>query len=382
MKARYESFGGIISMEKPPTLVFVDKDFMKSIGYNNSELWNKEENYLSAPTEVHFSLTNKCSMNCPGCYVNSGKKGKKEMSLKQIFKVIDKLKEIGVFHVAFGGGEATNHPYLIKIAEYCRKNGIVPNITTNGVGITKEIAKQFRVFKQIHVSLDGLKEYYDNEKSNKTFEMIDNGIKLLRKYNDDVGLNLVISKNNFEIIERVFEYAEKRRLKGILLLRYKPSGRAKKDYNQNKLSHEQNLQLYNILLRLHKNFKTRVYIDCSLIPMLSSHNIPTKALEFFSVQGCDGGNSLIGITPEGNINACSFCEQTAGSVLDFEKLWDSNKHFSKFRSWSENAEEPCKSCKYLEMCKGGCHIIAEFVKGDFGKPDPECPRVVEFQKHF
>ncbi len=376
MRIRYESFGGIISLEKPASLVFVDKEFMKNIGHTSSDLWSVKTDYLSAPTEVHFSITNQCNMHCPGCYVSSGKKLEDEMSFEKLIKSIDKLYEIGVFNIAFGGGEATNHPKLIEIAKYCRKKGIIPNITTNGIGIDEDLAKKFNVFEQIHVSLDGLEDYYRKEKSKKTFKEIDKGINLLRRYNKHVGLNVVLSRENFDIIENIVKYAESTKLEGILLLRFKPAGRAKREYLNKRLTNKQNLEFYNLLNKFHKNYKVRIYIDCSCIPLLSSHNIPIKALEFFSVMGCDGGDTLIGINPQGKMNSCSFAEGFAGSIFDFEKIWAKNTHFKKFRDWYKTASEPCKSCKYLNICKGGCHVVSEFITGNFHAPDPECPRVV------
>lgn len=48
-KIRPESFGGILFSEKLGMTVFVDKDYMKFLGEKESELWNQEKNYLSAP---------------------------------------------------------------------------------------------------------------------------------------------------------------------------------------------------------------------------------------------------------------------------------------------------------------------------------------------
>ena len=148
---------------------------------------------------------------------------------------------------------------------------------------------------------------------------------------------------------------------------------------EKRLTAEQNIEFYGLLLRLHDKYKIRVCIDCSSVPMLSSRRIHLKALEFFSVTGCDGGNILIGIDPEGKINACSFCEEHAGSIFDLEGLWDNSPEFSKFRDWTKTAPEPCKSCRYLDICRGGCHIVAQFLTGDFNSPDPECPTVVRHQ---
>jgi radical SAM protein with 4Fe4S-binding SPASM domain len=187
-----------------------------------------------------------------------------------------------------------------------------------------------------------------------------------------------MNKDNFDIIPEIAEYAEKLKLEGILLLRYKPAGRAKKDYLKKRLTEEQHLEFYTMLLKLHKNYRINVCVDCSCVPFFSSHHIFKKAMEFFSVNGCDAGNVLIGVDPSGRMNACSFCSEDAGSIFSFDKNWDTNKEFKKFRDWTNDAKEPCGSCRYLTICRGGCHIVAEYLTGDFSAPDPECPTVVAY----
>jgi sulfatase maturation enzyme AslB (radical SAM superfamily) len=99
MRTRYESFGGIISLENPPTLIYVDKVFMKSLGYDRSKLWKKKRNYLSAPTEVHFSITNECPLRCKHCYVEAGEKLSNELTLNEVKSSIDLLAEMGVYSI-------------------------------------------------------------------------------------------------------------------------------------------------------------------------------------------------------------------------------------------------------------------------------------------
>lgn len=81
MKVRYESFGGIIRIEEPPATIYVDKTYIKELGYTKSDLWDKNSRFLSTPIDVHFALINECPLGCKHCYKSSGKEGKKELSI-------------------------------------------------------------------------------------------------------------------------------------------------------------------------------------------------------------------------------------------------------------------------------------------------------------
>ena len=109
LKYRYENFGGIISSQDPPFLAFVDRNYMKELGLADSPLWETADEsigLLSAPTEVHFAVTNKCSNRCDHCYMDSGDPDPGELDTSSFKKALAMLAGMNVFHIALGGGEA------------------------------------------------------------------------------------------------------------------------------------------------------------------------------------------------------------------------------------------------------------------------------------
>ena len=100
---RFESFGGILAMEEPPMLVHVDRDFMRSLGHQSCAAGKTRRQMLSAPLEVHLSVTNACSQGCGHCYMDLGASDAAELSSEELRRAIDLLAKMGVFHVALGG---------------------------------------------------------------------------------------------------------------------------------------------------------------------------------------------------------------------------------------------------------------------------------------
>jgi hypothetical protein len=151
MKYRFENFGGIIASENPPFLAFVDRNYMRQLGLGQSPLWDSSDESvgrLSAPTEVHFAITNKCSVGCPHCYMGAGEQDHGELDTASLKRALDILAERKVFHIALGGGEALERPDLFEIAGYARIKGLVPNLTVSGANITADVAKKMKVFGQ------------------------------------------------------------------------------------------------------------------------------------------------------------------------------------------------------------------------------------------
>src|SRR5262249_5946833 len=132
---------------------------------------------------------------------------------------------MGVFHVALGGGEALELPYLFEIAAHARKVGITPNLTTSGLGLDEELAERCRVFGQINVSVDGVGEAYRRARGFDGFARAERALRLLRAVKEEVGVNCVVSRSSFDGLGSVARLVRKLRLNELELLRFKPVGR-------------------------------------------------------------------------------------------------------------------------------------------------------------
>jgi radical SAM protein with 4Fe4S-binding SPASM domain len=381
MKHRFENFGGIVAVDNPPFLAFVDRDFMRDLGHAESPLWQNDDqtiNILSAPTEVHFSITNACNVGCNHCYMDSGESDRHEMDTATLKGALKKLQSIGVFHVALGGGEALLRPDLFELAEYAREVGLMPNLTLSGHSVTEKIAKQLTVFGQVNLSIDGLDKTRTVFRNPKMFDLADKALTLLVNAGVKTGINCVMGRNNFEAIPQLFKYAKKKKVNEIEFLRLKPAGRAKELYKNERTTYDQNIRLIPLISKYSKKYKIEAKIDCSFIPMLCYHNPPLDFLEKTATYGCEAGNVLIGAKSNGKINGCSFLPAIDLSIFDFHDHWHTSPYFKKLRSWPTRAKEPCKSCNYLNICKGGCHAVALHESGSMDAPDPDCPLVVNY----
>src|SRR5262249_22731426 len=152
----------------------------------------------------------------------------------------------------------------------------------------------------------------------------------------------------------VFEYARKRRLREIELLRFKPSGRGGKVYDDVRCSDEQHRALLPHVLKLARRHRLRVRLDCSYTPMVTHHKIQPRLMQWLAIYGCAGGDLLIGAKASGQLTACSFAPPIEARVDGLDGYWERDGAFGAFRRWREAAQEPCRSCDYLALCRGGC----------------------------
>ncbi len=381
MKLRYEQFGAILALEHPPLLAYVDRDFVRHIGLPEHPLWERPEGPLCAPTEAHLILSRKCSRGCAHCYVDSQRSPDGEdflpgeVGIAGWKKIIDQLASMGVFHVAMGGGESLELKALFEIARYARKRGLVPNLTTEGSSLTPMLARACKIFGQVNVSLDSVSDKGHGRRGR--LETSINALKLLKKHRVRCGINMVVSRQTYDEIPGVIRLASRLRLHDVELLRFKPGGRGANYYESHRLTDEQSVNFFPLLKRLRKRSRISIKVDCSFLPHLVCHAPDRNVMEFFGVLGCEGGNHLIGVTPEGLVSPCSFYPVNDWHADELRSRWEMDPVFQDFRHWDESPPEPCASCDYRTICKGGCHAVALHLTGSMHEPDPECPLVVK-----
>ncbi len=384
---RYERFGGIVQLERPRALVFVDRDRARALGYRDQERWLQpppegELGLLSAPLEAHLQLTNRCSAGCQGCYTGASPDGApQEYGESDWRRVIDALAAQGVFHLALGGGESALLPWLGDLARYARARGLVPNLTTSGLYSDHELERLIGwapLFGQINVSLDGIGDGYRQVRGVDGFAQADRAIVRLRKVHKFVGINCVVTRQNFDSLAEIFGYVKKRKLREIELLRFKPSGRGRRVYESLRCTDAQHRSLLPAVLKLARRHRLRVRLDCSYTPMIAHHRVKPELMAWLGVYGCAGGDLLVAAKATGALTACSFAAPTEVRADRIADYWQRPDAFSTFRQW-RSSEEPCRSCDYLKLCRGGCRVVSAHTLHDAARPDPECPRVVDFR---
>jgi radical SAM protein with 4Fe4S-binding SPASM domain len=397
---RLERFGAIFQLTGPRALVFTDRQFARRalrLGPDeHPPQWAAPEgdgalgeHVLSAPFEAHLQLTNRCAAGCAGCYTGASPQGApNEWGLVEWKRARDELARRGVFHVALGGGESAALPWLGELAAHAHTLGIVPNLTTSGLEGLERLLGIHHLFGQINVSLDGIGEAYRAVRGFDGFAAADRAVRALRAVKRDVGINVVVTRDSFDRLDEVFAYARRHRLSEVELLRYKPAGRGSRGYEARRCSDAQHRAFFPMIERAARRHRVRIKVDCSYTPMVAHHQPAPELLAQLVVYGCTGGDFLIGAKPSGQLTACSFAappppladhgSSHRPTVDELGAYWDLPEAFAPFRGWRA-AAEPCRSCAYLSLCRGGCRVVAAHT-GDASEPDPECPRVVDHRR--
>lgn len=377
LRSRPERFGAIVATDEPPALVSVDRVLAKRLGVIGGALWRAPDrgldvDPLSGPTEVHLAVTDRCSAGCAHCYADARPNGHAPTT-RELCDRLDAIADTGAFYVAFGGGEALTRDDLPALAAHARSRGLTPTMTTSGLGLTPERARGLTDFAQVNVSHDGVGETYEAVRGYDGARHAEAAMQMLAEAGVAFGANLVLTRASFDALDETAAHLDALGARELQLLRLKPAGRGGLDYLASRLTPSQIGRIPAALARLARERRLGVRVDCSLVPFLvADDTLDVADLERFGVMGCEAGRSLLAVGADGRSMPCSFF-RAAG--LPLEDAWRDDPSLARFRTYRAAPPEPCASCRFRAVCRGGCRVVAEHLVGEPFAPDPECPRV-------
>ena len=113
---------------------------------------------------VIWNLIRRCNLTCKHCYALSADHDYAgELSLQEVFTVMDDLKAFGVPALILSGGEPLLRADIFEISARAREMGFYTGLSTNGTLIDAPMARRIADagFDYVGISLDGLKATHD-----------------------------------------------------------------------------------------------------------------------------------------------------------------------------------------------------------------------------
>lgn len=283
---------------------------------------------------------------CKFCYKSNTPNGT-YMSLETFKKVFHNLPKT-VTQIAFGIGDILANPDMWAIFDYSRENGVVPNVTVNGEGITDEIADTL-VAKCGAVAVS----VYDREKSFDTIKKLtDRGLK-------QVNIHYMICEETYEGALRLLQDRQTdprlAKLNAIVLLSLKPKGRATVGQRYTRLSDEKFKHLVDYALA----HGIGVGFDsCGAGKFMKAvEGNPQEEMYKQMAEPCESTKFSMYINTDGQYFPCSFIE---GEVVENGGDWREGldvvncKDFLKDVWHNEKTQQFRTTCVACTKANGNC----------------------------
>lgn len=177
---------------------------------------------LIPPEHVYFSLTNRCNLRCIMCDIaKNTSRVEDELTTAQVKDIVLQIKEMGIKHIIFSGGEPLLRSDLFEILEFAINSGIkMVDIITNGTLLTDDTIKKLVNLKLNHItiSLDGLKLINSGIRGEMAFEKSERNIDKLNQCKainntsfPTLGINFTIMEKNIDDILPMVDFARSKK---------------------------------------------------------------------------------------------------------------------------------------------------------------------------
>ncbi|HEY3439467.1 MAG TPA: radical SAM protein [Paludibaculum sp.] len=249
------------------------------------------------PTLVNLEVTHRCNARCDFCRYWTTKS---EQVLTDYAPVVRKLKPLAL---VFTGGEALLRPDIVQLVAGVRKASpsVYLSMVTNGwlLSVSRALALWDAGLDQITISLDFLDERHDRARGipGLTARILSTVPLLKERGIDNIVLQTFIRRDNLDAVLDVVTWAKQNGVKASVST-FTPMKTGDDQYS---LTPSQMPALRILVDRLVKLKKEGW-------PITSSTYYLNRIPEFFSngeVDGCLAGRRFVGVTPSGEIQACS-----------------------------------------------------------------------------
>src|SRR5213594_170042 len=174
-----------------------------------SERFSQRLSGRSFPLSGQWEITCRCNLRCVMCYTdcfNTPDMLRQELSLREIVRIMDEIREAGCLELTLTGGEPLARRDFLDIYAHAKQKGFLVTVFTNGTLLTEKIADFWVQYppSMIEISLHGLtKESFERiTQGPGSYERCMTGIRLLLERKLPLTLKTAgMTVNRDEILE-------------------------------------------------------------------------------------------------------------------------------------------------------------------------------------
>lgn len=291
-----------------------------------------------------------CKNFCKFCYKGNTDAPPTNMTFETFKRILDSMSKV-LTQIAFGITGIQTNPDFVKMMEYARQQGIIPNFTLSGLDLTDELARQCaKLVGAVAVSAYQTDKNVCYNAVQKFAELRKDPQSTLRQINVHLLVSLETLPFVYEVLQDRQSEPRLKDMNSIVFLGLKPKGRAKNTY------HPVSTEEYGKLIDYCLERSLSIGFDSCSSPKFE-HAIKTGTMNsemkkkmIECSESCESSLFSSYINVFGNYCHCSFAENEEGQTQievgdDFLKnVWYSPEVI-KFREKLINtAVDGCRRC--------------------------------------
>ncbi len=321
--------------------------------------------HLATPPLMWLELTRRCDFACPHCYIDGGRRRPNEMPTERWFELLDEMAGMGVWAVAFTGGEPTLHPAFADLVRHARDRDLLVGIATHGMHLSEELLDELpREGVIISVSIDDL--HMRRRGLDSPADMAKEAILRARSFGFLTNVMTNTHRKNIHGLKDMMQWAESQGV-SVRSVPFSPIGRGKqrRDLENTIEDVERAAEFWVRECEWEHEYHRRAGL---CVGSLFNYGLSLG----YMTRRCSSGRFLGYVAADGTVYPCTMCAAedlfVAGSVRErsFADLWRDDWEIRRY-SWA-NFAETCDGCPINHdryYCSARCPAMSHARNGTY-----------------
>lgn len=305
-----------------------------------------------APYRMDLAITYRCNNECPHCY-NARARNYPELPTEDWQRILGILRNIGIPHIVFTGGEATLREDLPELIAYATQLGLITGLNTNA----RRLADERYVQRLVEAGLDHVQitvescdaEIHNRMVGTRAFDQTLRGLKNALASPLFVMTNTTLLRDNAHTIGATIDFLAELGVPTIGMNALIYSGHGLKVGTG--LAEAELQPLLELARRKTQEYGQRLIW---YTPTQYCHFDPMQL--DLGVKGCTAALYSMCIESTGDVLPCQSYYYPVGNILrdPWEAIWN-HPLCVRLRERS-HVPQACQSCPLLPQCGGGCPL--------------------------
>ena len=331
---------------------------------------------VQSPHLIDWAVTRKCNLSCRHCCGMTAR----GLSTAEVKRRVAEIAELEPGWVIVEGGEPLLREDLFELLELMEQKQLDVHLITNGMLLTPEMLSTFKQLGvKMMVSIDGATAgTFEGIRTGASFETVVQSARDCAREGLLEAINTTISRTNYAEIPGILELAGSIGVEKVTFIGLKPC----QDYSAQFLPPQEYGAAIELVCQAAAQTGLDFFFDEPFFwamvrerGLVAPRPAMSSGILVASTTACIIGEYVF-IEPNGEVKPCSFAPLILGNVKEksLGQIW----HEALSSPFLRQLKDPksrtgyCRSCKYLEDCKG-CRSRSFALTGDWFSSDPACP---------
>jgi len=333
------------------------------------------------PFLVALNLTKRCNLACAHCYLDAGTRecgDVNELDGGSVKRILTEISEVNpACMVVLTGGEPLLRPDIFELCEHAAALGLMVVVGTNGTLLTEKNIRRLldAGVCGAGISVDGLSPAFHDVFRGLSGAWLHTmqGIDHCRRLGLAFQIHTSVHQANVAQVDEIMSWAHET---GALVINFfflVCTGRGER---MTDITPEQYEQVLGQLVAAQNRFpgmlvRARCAPHFKRLAYQQDADSPITKAQGYEGGGCMAGTRYCRVTPDGQVTACPYIDESAGSLhtQSFGDLWQAEDSFRQLRAPKLSGK--CGECEFQILC-GGCRARPFAANGDLMGEDTLC----------